>query len=93
MLSADPLLETEQQEAVARLWKRRQTETAWVYLVGMPSHRCREDGGVETVEYRVWVRAWEHVRPVAGVDHDQVVTEPLERSPRSPVRPPWRTAE
>jgi len=86
VLPADPLLGTEQQEVVARLWKRRQTETGWVYLVGLPSYRDREDGGVEAAEYRVWVRAPEHVRPVGGVDYDQVVTELLERSPHSVVR-------
>jgi hypothetical protein len=39
VLPADPLLGTEQLEVVARLWKRRQTETGWVYLVGLPSFR------------------------------------------------------
>jgi hypothetical protein len=37
-------------------------------------------------EYRVWVRAPDHVRPVDGVDYDQVVTEKLERSPQSVFR-------
>lgn len=86
VLPADPLLGTEQQEIVARLWKRQQTETGWAYLVGLPSYRVREDGGVEAAEYRVWVSAPEHVRPVEGVDYDQVVTEKLERSPQSAVR-------
>lgn len=45
VLPADPLLGTEQQEVVARLWKRQQTETGWVYLVGMPSYRDRENAG------------------------------------------------
>ncbi len=35
---------------------------------------------MEAAEYRVWVRAPEHVRPVDGVDYDQVVTEKLTRS-------------
>ncbi|MEU9398057.1 DUF6233 domain-containing protein [Streptomyces sp. NPDC048324] len=80
VLPADPVLGTEQQEIVARLWARRQTETGWIYLVGLPSYRDLEDGGVEAAEYRVWVRAPQHVRPVDGVDYDQVVTERLARS-------------
>jgi hypothetical protein len=44
VLPADPLLGTEQQELVARLWKRRQTETGWVYLVGLPSFRLLTPG-------------------------------------------------
>ncbi|MGW7410022.1 DUF6233 domain-containing protein [Streptomyces sp. NPDC054833] len=86
VLPADPLLGQEQQEVVARLWRRRQTETGWLYLVGVPAYRDREDGTVEAAEYRVWVSAPEHVRPVEGVDYDQVVTEKLERSPQSAVR-------
>lgn len=81
----DPLLGTKQQEVVARLWKRRQTETGWFYLVGMPSYRVREDGEVEAAEYQVWVRAPQHVRPVDGVDYDKVVAERLEPS-QSAVR-------
>ncbi len=34
----------------------------------------------------MWVRAPGHVRPIDGVDYDQVVTERLEPSPRSAVR-------
>ena len=86
VLPADPLLGTAQQEVVARLWKRRQTESGWVYLVGMPSYRDREDGGVEAAEYRVWVRAPDHVRPVDGVDYDQVATERLQSPPQYAVR-------
>lgn len=41
---------------------------------------------MEAAEYRVWVRAPERVRPVDGVDYDQVVTERLEPSPKSAVR-------
>ncbi|MFJ9344344.1 DUF6233 domain-containing protein [Streptomyces sp. NPDC101733] len=69
---------------MARLWRRRQTETGWLYLVGLPSYQNHEDGRVEAAEYRVWVRAPKHVRPVDGVDYDQVSTEPL--PPRSTVR-------
>ncbi|WP_371674755.1 DUF6233 domain-containing protein (plasmid) [Streptomyces sp. NBC_00289] len=86
VLPADLLLGTEQQEVVARLWKRRQTNTGWLYLVGLPSYRDREDGGVEAAEYRVWVRAPEHVRPVDGVDYDQVTTEHLPAPAPSPIR-------
>lgn len=41
-LPADPLLGTEPQEVVARLRKRWQTETGWVYLIGLPSYRNLE---------------------------------------------------
>ncbi|MEU7664346.1 DUF6233 domain-containing protein [Streptomyces lincolnensis] len=41
---------------------------------------------VEAAEYRGRVRVPEHVRPVDGVDYDQVVTEKLERSPQAVVR-------
>ncbi|MEU1940487.1 DUF6233 domain-containing protein [Streptomyces coeruleorubidus] len=85
VLPADPVLRQPQQEVVARLWRRRQTESGWVYLVGLPSYRDREDGGVEAAEYRVWVRAPEHVRPVDGVDYDQVVTEHLKPPQQSVV--------
>ncbi|MFG3499362.1 DUF6233 domain-containing protein [Streptomyces sp. NPDC047928] len=85
VLPADPLLGHPEQEVVARLWRRRQTETGWVYLVGLPSYRDLEDGGVEAAEYRVWVRAPEHVRPVDGIDYDQVPTEPLPPPPPTSV--------
>ncbi|MFQ6144622.1 hypothetical protein ACLMNJ_16335 [Streptomyces seoulensis] len=52
--------------------------------MGLPSYRNLEDGGVEAAEYRVWVRAPKHVRPVDGVAYDQVPTEPL--PPKSAVR-------
>nr|WP_185832375.1 DUF6233 domain-containing protein [Streptomyces sp. WAC 04229] len=86
VLPADPLLEHPEQEVVARLWGRRQTETGWMYLVGLPSYRDLEDGSVEAAEYRVWVRAPDHVRPVDGIDYDQVPTEPLPSAPASVVR-------
>lgn len=53
VLPADPVLDHPEQEVVARLWKRRQTETGWLFLVGLPSYRDREDGDVEAAEYRV----------------------------------------
>ncbi|MET7780423.1 DUF6233 domain-containing protein [Streptomyces mirabilis] len=86
VLPADPVLGHEPQEVVARLWKRRQTKTGWLYLVGVPAYRDGEDGSVQAAEYRVWVRAPGHVRPVEGVDYDQVVTERLERTPQSTAR-------
>jgi hypothetical protein len=43
VLPADPLLGHPEQEVVARLWRRRQTETGWVYLVGLPSYRDLEN--------------------------------------------------
>ncbi|WP_407842411.1 hypothetical protein [Streptomyces albidoflavus] len=39
VLPADPVLGQPEQEVVARPWRRRQTETGWVYLVGLPSYR------------------------------------------------------
>lgn len=86
VLPADPVLDHPRQEVIARLWKRRQTEAGWLYLVGLPSYRDREDGGVEAAEYRVWVRAPDHVRPVDGVDYDQVATERLDPLPQSTTR-------
>ncbi|WP_419248476.1 DUF6233 domain-containing protein [Streptomyces virginiae] len=85
VLPADPVLGHPEQEVVARLWRRRQTATGWMYLVGLPSYRDLEDGGVEAAEYRVWVRAPEHVRPVDGVDYDQFPTEPLPSAPPKSV--------
>jgi hypothetical protein len=40
------------------------------------------DGGVEATEYRVWVRAPDHVRPVDGVDYDQVARSAADWPPR-----------
>ncbi len=53
----------------------------------LPSYRDLEDGSVEAAEYQVGGRASDHVRPVDGVDHDQVPTEPLPPAPpKSMVR-------
>jgi hypothetical protein len=41
---------------------------------------------MEAAEYRVRVRAPDHVRPVDGVSYDQVTTERPEPSPKSAVR-------
>ncbi|GGS09504.1 hypothetical protein GCM10010236_75030 [Streptomyces eurythermus] len=61
------------QELTARLWARRETPRGWLY-----------DGDVQAAEYRVWVRAPEHVRPVDGAPYDVVPTERL--PPPSAVR-------
>ncbi|MFF4961432.1 DUF6233 domain-containing protein [Streptomyces sp. NPDC001222] len=86
VLPADPVLGHPGQEVVARLWRRRPTEAGWLYLVGLPSYRGLEDGGVQPAEYRGWVHAPDHVRPIDGIDYDQVVTEKLEKTPQSVVR-------
>ncbi|MEU9654263.1 DUF6233 domain-containing protein [Streptomyces sp. NPDC048110] len=72
------------QEVTARLWARRETTRGWLYQVGLPAYRNTEDGDVQAAEYRVWVRAPEHVRPVDGVSYDTVPTERL--PPPSTVR-------
>ncbi|MER5853484.1 DUF6233 domain-containing protein [Streptomyces sp. NPDC002012] len=64
----------EGQELVARLYSRAQTKTGWEYDVGL---RNPETGGVESAEYRVWVEAPAHVRPVDGVDYSTVPTSRL----------------
>lgn len=43
VLPADPVLKHPEQEVVARLWRRRQTETGWLYLVGLPCYQDREN--------------------------------------------------
>ncbi|MEU7038803.1 DUF6233 domain-containing protein [Streptomyces sp. NPDC046237] len=72
------------QELTARLWARRETPRGWLYEVGLPAYRNTADGDVQAAEYRVWVRAPEHVRPVDGVSYDAVPTERL--PPPSSVR-------
>ncbi|MEU1661396.1 hypothetical protein [Streptomyces griseofuscus] len=71
MLPAGPALGHPEQEILARLWRRPQTQTGWLSQVGLPSYQGSENGTVQAAEYRVWVRAPEHVRPVDGVDYDQ----------------------
>ncbi|MFC9626278.1 DUF6233 domain-containing protein [Streptomyces sp. NPDC056930] len=66
------------QEVVAHLWSRRQLRDGWLYEVGLPAYRNGPGDNVEPAEYRVWVRAPEHVRPVDGVSYDAVPTEYLE---------------
>ncbi|MGA4844380.1 hypothetical protein [Streptomyces sp. G45] len=72
------------QELTARLWARRETPRGWLYEVGLPTYHNTADGDVQAAEYRVWVRAPEHVRPVDGISYDAVPTERL--PPPSAVR-------
>ncbi|MEU2564967.1 DUF6233 domain-containing protein [Streptomyces longispororuber] len=65
------------QEVVARLWAKRQVIDGWLYEVGLPAYRNGPGDSVEPAEYRVWVRAPQHVRPVDGVSYDDVPTEYL----------------
>lgn len=72
------------QEVVAHLWSRRQLRDGWLYEVGLPAYRNGPGDSVEPAEYRVWVRAPQHVRPVDGVSYDAVPTVYLE--PPSPLQ-------
>jgi hypothetical protein len=45
--------------------------------VGLPAYRNGPGDSVEPAEYRVWVRAPQHVRPAEGVSYDEVPTEYL----------------
>lgn len=65
------------QEVVARLRPKRQVLDGWLYEVGLPAYRNGPGDAMESAEYRVWVRAPQHVRPVEGVSYDQVPTEYL----------------
>ncbi|MFF5257177.1 hypothetical protein ACFY4K_34885 [Streptomyces leeuwenhoekii] len=65
------------QEVVARLWSRRQARDGWRYEVDLPAYRNGPGDSVEPAEYRSWVRAPDHVRPVDGVSCDAVPTEYL----------------
>ncbi|MGW2103133.1 hypothetical protein ACWCPX_36725 [Streptomyces olivaceoviridis] len=60
------------QEVVAHLRFGRQVPDGWRYEVGLPAYRNGPGDSVEPAEYRVWVRAPEHVRPVDGVSYDAV---------------------
>lgn len=66
------------QAVVAHLWSKRQVRDGWLYEVGLPAYRNGPGDSVEPAEYRVWVRAPEHVRPVDGVSYGDVPTEYLE---------------
>ncbi|MER6504444.1 DUF6233 domain-containing protein [Streptomyces sp. NPDC001455] len=68
------------QEVVARLCSRRQVRDGWRYEVGLPAYSNGPGDSVEPAEYRVWVRAPDHVRPVDGVSYDAVPTEYLKPS-------------
>jgi hypothetical protein len=59
------------EQVVAHLWSRRRPSDGWLYEVGLPACRNGPGGSVEPAEYRVWVRAPQHVRargrrPVRG---------------------------
>lgn len=66
------------QEVVAALWSRRQLRDGWRYEVTLPVWKNGPGDAVEPAEYRVWVRAPDHVRPVDGVSYDDVPNEYLE---------------
>ncbi|MFB7234992.1 hypothetical protein ACFCXK_09485 [Streptomyces sp. NPDC056269] len=66
------------QEIVGRLHARRQLPEGWVYLVSIPVYRNTTDGHVEPVEYRMWLRPQDHLRPVEGMSYDSVPTERIE---------------
>ncbi len=92
VLPADPGLGHPEQEVVSRLWMRRQTETGWVCLVGLPSYLDLEDGGVEAAEYRVWVRRREAGRRSEGVQqpvgvHEERVGAGAQSTTAHPVPP------
>nr|MDT0521267.1 DUF6233 domain-containing protein [Streptomyces sp. DSM 41633] len=67
------------QEVVAHLWAKRQVRDGWLYEVGLPAYRNGPGDTVEPAEYRVWVRAPQHVRPLDGVSYDGVPVEYLEQ--------------
>ncbi|MFE6819599.1 DUF6233 domain-containing protein [Streptomyces sp. NPDC057675] len=66
------------QEIVGRLYARRQLPEGWVYLVSIPVYRNPSDGHVESVEYRMWLRPQDHLRPVEGMSYESVPTERIE---------------
>ncbi|OKJ47053.1 hypothetical protein AMK27_39230 [Streptomyces sp. CB02009] len=66
------------QEIVGRLYARRQLPEGWVYLISIPVYQNTADGHVEPVEYRMWLRPQDHLRPVDGVSYDSVPTERIE---------------
>ncbi|MGW8730530.1 DUF6233 domain-containing protein [Streptomyces sp. NPDC055808] len=73
------------------LHARYQLPGSWLYLVGVKLWNANDEGHVEPVEYRTWVEAPRHVRPVDGVTYDTVPTEVLPPSaPPLPVSDPAR---
>lgn len=58
------------QEVVAALWSRRQLRDGWRYEVTLPVWKNGPGDSLEPAEYRVRVRAPDHVRPVDGVSYD-----------------------
>ncbi|MGW4855346.1 DUF6233 domain-containing protein [Streptomyces sp. NPDC004288] len=67
----------DEQEVTGHLYARRQLPDGWLYLVSITVYRTSEDGRVEPVEYRMWLRPQDHLRPVDGVAYDDVPTERL----------------
>ncbi|MEU4729558.1 DUF6233 domain-containing protein [Streptomyces sp. NPDC023588] len=55
------------QDVVGRLWSKRQVRDGWLCEVGLPAYRNGSGETMEPVEYRVWVRAPQHVQPLDGV--------------------------
>nr|WP_257584210.1 DUF6233 domain-containing protein [Streptomyces sp. TLI_146] len=47
------------------------------YDVGLPAYRNTDQGQVEAAEYRVWVEAPAHVRPLHGISYADVPTTHL----------------
>ncbi|MFF2306084.1 DUF6233 domain-containing protein [Streptomyces sp. NPDC058128] len=66
------------QEIVGRVYARRQLPEGWIYLVSISVYWNLSDGHVEPVEYRMWLRPQDHLRPVEGVSYDSVPAERLE---------------
>ncbi|GGP78324.1 DUF6233 domain-containing protein [Streptomyces melanogenes] len=55
----------------------------------MPTYRNTDQGQVEAAEYRVWVEAPGHVRPLDGVSYDAVPTSRLpDGIPDTPTQRP-----
>ncbi|MFE5550299.1 DUF6233 domain-containing protein [Streptomyces sp. NPDC056534] len=69
------------QKIVGRLHARRQLPEGWAHLVSIPVYRNPAAGHVEPVEYRMWLRPQDHLRPVEGVSYDSVPIERIEPPP------------
>ncbi|MFI6055445.1 DUF6233 domain-containing protein [Streptomyces violascens] len=76
------------QEQTGVLHARHQVPGNWLYLIGVTLWNANERGEIERVEYRTWVEAPLHVRPVDGVSYDVVPTKVL--PPPLPVEPTGR---
>ncbi|MEU3501582.1 DUF6233 domain-containing protein [Streptomyces hundungensis] len=76
------------QEQRARLLARHQVVDGWMYKIAVTLWNANDRGEIEPVTFRTWVNAPQHVRPVAGVDYDQVETRRI--PPPLPVSDPGR---